>query len=386
MTISTGKFRLKLVNASYLSTSFIDGLIRSMDNERQGSSRTTQGSSRTTQGSSGTTLGSSRTTQGSSGTTQGSSRTTQGSSGTMQSSSGTMQGSSRINAVNNIIVSVFAKNDTNCEKPLFSWSRSISGETMARNAAGNSKESRGNVAAKGKEEFTESTLDDLFSDEPGRRGTSKGGEELGPKMEDFDSFEEYIEALVSHERESSQGRSKAGGQSPRRRPEAEENRQPNSGTVPQFDRGPKKEWKKAAGETKPKPARKAPAEPDFSADDDLELFLNSLDNPDFEFSLDSILNEKEDRVGEPSSIESRDVNAVSKDDQNGTKAKDKDVKAAKKPLKSERAADPSEWSRVSLELLTVPTLKGMLKERGLQVSGKKAELIDRYMTSLDAHS
>ena len=280
-------------------------------------------------------------------------------------------GSKTFNTIN---VRVFPPDS---DEPLLSWS--TNGNPERRNAD-EEKESRDKAAIK-KKSFTGSTLDDLSLDELGRRGP-KDNDDFGPKMEDFNSFEEYIEALVSHERESSKGRPKNGGQSSRRRSEAEEIKNSNSGSG-----APKKEWTKAAtSETNPKQLRKTSPEPDFPADDDLELFLNSLDNPDFEFSLDSILNEQDERMGGLSPGGNSENIAVSNENHKTVGVKEGGKKAKGKSPKSEDVPASSEWSKVSLELLTIPTLKSMLKERGLQVSGKKAELIDRYLTALDSRS
>ena len=258
----------------------------------------------------------------------------------------------------------------------FTWN--TYGDRSAKGKSGSKKESRGNTAAFN-EEFTENTLDELFGHDSGRRG-AKDSEDAGPKMEDFDSFEEYIEALVSHERESSKGRPKTSGQNPRRRLEHGEEGRMNSNNAP--DRVPRKEWTKAAAsEKRPRQPQKTDPEPDFPADDDLELFLNSLDNPDFEFSLDSILNENDEQRREHSPIESSEVIATTKEDSKSKKVTVEVKNSKLRPSKVEKAPESSEWSRVSLEQLTVPILKSLLKELGLQVSGKKSELIDRYLAS-----
>ena len=47
------------------------------------------------------------------------------------------------------------------------------------------------------------------------------------------------------------------------------------------------------------------------------------------------------------------------------------------PIEEERADEETETADIDYDSMTVPTLKAALKEQGLPVSGKKAELIER---------
>ena len=61
-----------------------------------------------------------------------------------------------------------------------------------------------------------------------------------------------------------------------------------------------------------------------------------------------------------------------------TAAKSKAVKASKKA--EDAKSGGSKLVEADLSSLTVPALKEKLKERGLKVTGKKSELIDRLLS------
>lgn len=233
------------------------------------------------------------------------------------------------------------------------------------------------------EVFTDGTLDEWFERGSTERKTDEANDSA-PKMEDFNSFEDYIEALVSHEKESTRTQSKSANINQKKIPDSDAEWDNFVGETPELREDNKKERSRADGSSK---IESKSSNTKFSdsvpADDDLEIFLNSLDNADFGLSLDSILNEQGSlQEKNPTSKVTIDVDAVFSERVVGkdTVVRKKEAKSGQ--INSLKNSKTTEWSRGNLELLNVPTLKGMLKERGLQVSGKKADLIDRYLTSL----
>ena len=107
---------------------------------------------------------------------------------------------------------------------------------------------------------------------------------------------------------------------------------------------------------------------DFS--DDSEDFFSSL-----EAELASELGH------EPSSERTSKGQALSDSENNDTddffSKLDEELGSDRKPSKSDSSSNSATNKSVDVDSLTVPQLKEMLRERGLKVSGKKAELIER---------
>ena len=227
----------------------------------------------------------------------------------------------------------------------------------------------------------------------GSSGGGGGSSSAAPKMEDFGSFEQYLDALVSHERAAGTGsggdwssNSKSDADSSKRRglPTGDDDDlmslldeitagsgsdSTDNGSGKGVSPSSSKTWRSS------KPTSGSVTVDMNAGDDDLDSFLSSLD--DLEFDLDT-----------DSSNESNDISTNSHrdiDSNNRNSERFNDHKSQSPSFSSPSSGSSSSGSSSSgsssnnqdLSSLKVPELKAMLKAAGKPVSGKKAELIER---------
>jgi hypothetical protein len=224
---------------------------------------------------------------------------------------------------------------------------------------------------------------------------------VAPKMEDFASFEQYLDALVSHERSAISG-SNNGNNFNSKKPVSQSNgpRATGGGKGANFDvdaldydlidflggdegvdsnANSKNIRKGATTETPPKvrswsPSPKPQLEASFSnnKNENSKEFESEYDD------LNSFLDELENSNVLPSKLEKETSSKVIED------KVPTPIKAVKKAASEDIVIDNSKSdssASESFSSLTVVALKNMLKAKGLPVSGAKAELIQRLSSN-----
>lgn len=205
-----------------------------------------------------------------------------------------------------------------------------------------------------------------------------------PRMEDFDSIEQYLDALVSHDKGSGAGRGGRQFSAPSRpapapaaaapRPAAPVEVAPEDfdsfesylDTLVGQDSWGKKEVAKPSAASKQQAASavKLSAEDELGGDAfDLESFLDSLEDTDFDSTseLDEVFAAPEKKaVPAAAPVASKSSSTVKTD--------------APSVLPAEGKLDAAQ-----LDAMTVKDLKDLLRGKGLPMTGKKADMVARLL-------
>jgi hypothetical protein len=209
-----------------------------------------------------------------------------------------------------------------------------------------------------------------------------------PKMEDFGSFEEYLDALVSHERTAAtQPRGERGGVSSSTSTSSRDgNRMRSAGANAGATAG-SRSADASAGFVAPSARRSAAGGDDSIASGGFSGTGNSGATDAFDLELMDLLDEPAFKrpLNKENSNNNSNININSGSNQSvaptvtGKEKITASVEAtirppAKKPAENTVAASASSSN---LSSMTVKELKERLKEKGLPVSGVKSELIER---------